>query len=233
MRISKLRAALPDGAGLPRDVRSGHLVSGVRSTAVAANGNTLRLVLPILLMLAVISLQACADPNAAKRRALTADIERLGTDYSRLSQSVAAKAASVADVERRLAAQQSELSDYKRQVSAFMMDHKMAVAALAVGAGGAVVALDADNAFTDDAQAVGGIAALFAAAYAVGNADEVASVADRLFQADRFVKTLEEQISETTAASGALSQELSQAQGALRDLGATLDRTHAEFDALQ
>lgn len=189
--------------------------------------------LSVLLVVAAISLQACADPNAAKKRALAADIERLGNDYSLLSQSVSAKALSVADVERRLASQQSELSDYKRQVSAFMMDHKMAVAALAVGAGGAVVALDPDNAFTDEAQAMGGLAALFAGAYAFGNAEEVAGVADQLFQADRFVKTLEEQISETTTTNATLSQELSQAQGALRDLAATLERARTEFDALQ
>jgi hypothetical protein len=44
------------------------------------------------------------------------------------------------------------------------MDHKMAIAALALGVGGAAVALDSTNEFSSDAKTMAGIGAFIAAA---------------------------------------------------------------------
>ncbi|MGE3276491.1 MAG: hypothetical protein AB7O67_15365 [Vicinamibacterales bacterium] len=193
----------------------------------------MRYCLSVAVLLCLCGATACTDPNAARRQALTSDVQRLSADYSVLSHSIAVRTARVADAQRRVEGMQAELADYRRRVNAFMMNHKMAVAALALGGGGAAVALDSSNSFSRDARAIGGVAAFLALAYAIDNADEVANVADQLFQADRYVKALSQQIAELSSAHASESQLLAQEQSALQELQGTLDDTRAELERLQ
>ncbi len=107
----------------------------------------------------------------------------------------------------------------------------MAVAALAVGIGG--TAVDSANEFSSDARAIGAVTALLAAAFAYENADDVAEVADRLFQADRYVKELKGRIAETRSARDAEARGLLANQNALRQSKIALDTACAELERLQ
>jgi len=78
---------------------------------------------------------------------------------------------------------ESERARHETSVSAYLMDHKLASAALVAGAGGAVIAYDPDNELSDEVQAVGGITSAFAMIYAAANWNEVSEVANEITKA--------------------------------------------------
>ncbi|MDH4186538.1 MAG: hypothetical protein OEV08_06050 [Nitrospira sp.] len=175
---------------------------------------------------------SCSDPNAARRQLLLSDLRRIDNDYALLSQTISNRKNKSAYLEQWLLARESELSDYKRRVTAYMMDHKMAIAALALGVSGTAVALDSTNKFSSDAKAMAGIAAAVAAIWALDNAREVAAVADQLTQADSHVRSIESQIAETSSTLTSEAQKLLQEERSLFELQGNREKIRTQLEAL-
>ena len=89
---------------------------------------------------------------------------------------------------------ESKLADYENRVMAYLMDHKMAVACIVGGLGGATVSFDTTNEFSSEVKDVAGAVTAISAIYAVLNYSEVSEVADVLVQVDNNVKNLKKEI---------------------------------------
>lgn len=89
---------------------------------------------------------------------------------------------------------ESKLADYENRVMAYLMDHKMAVACIVGGLGGATVSFDATNEFSREVSNVAAAVTAISAIYAILNLSEVSEVADVLVQADSHVKNLKKEI---------------------------------------
>jgi uncharacterized protein YlxW (UPF0749 family) len=126
------------------------------------------------------------------------ELENLGSDRSIMIGELNTINTKIANFEQQLFSVQSELDDYNIRVKAYLMNHKMAVSAIAVGAGGLSVALSDSNEFSSEVKNVGTIAAVLAGIYALNNFDEVTEVVDVLNQADSHVKDLKNRIAELT-----------------------------------
>lgn len=154
----------------------------------------------VIVVLAIVG--ACTDgsdsASSARRTALVSMLQENDGSRSALTRTVEGRRSQVSYLDQLATRQSHELAQFRVRVEAFMMDHKMAIAALVIGGGGIGVALNEGNAFTPDERWLGGIAAFLAIAYAVGNADEVMFVADQLIQADAHFKRLERQLHDTT-----------------------------------
>jgi len=113
--------------------------------------------------------EAIRQAKEAKNRATLARIEGLESELSLLR--------------RDITATENQQADHQTKVNDYMMDHKMAIAALAAGVAGAGVALDEQNEFSDDAKTLGGVTAFIAGIWALANHEEVIEVADRMAKA--------------------------------------------------
>src|SRR5690606_13691547 len=165
---------------------------------------------------------ACGDPDAARRQILMSQLQENDEFRSVLTQTIAGRRSKVAYLEQRLSQQRSALENFRGRVKAYMMDHKLAIAAIAAGLGGAGVALDPANEFSAEARQIGGLVAVGAALYALANAEEVAQVADQLVQADAHADTLQGQIDSTLQE---LRSELFQLQEEERQFAAAAQRS--------
>ncbi|WP_395752135.1 hypothetical protein [Prosthecobacter sp.] len=113
--------------------------------------------------------QRIAAEKQARNRMILARIEGLESEISVLR--------------RDMTATENQRADHQTRVTEYMMDHKMAIAALAAGAAGAGVAMDNNNEFSDDAKAIGGVTATIAVLWAIANHEEVLEVADCMAKA--------------------------------------------------
>lgn len=150
--------------------------------------------MPIVLFMLTSLIVACED---SQKQVLRSQMNDLETERRLLSEDIAGRRSKTASYEQRLYEQQSNLKEYEVKVEAYMMNHKLAVAAILAGFGGATVALDANNEFSDEAESLGAVAAAIAALYAIANTEEVLQVGDYLIQADAHVKNLKNQIKMT------------------------------------
>lgn len=144
----------------------------------------------------VLLLGACEDP---RKQALRSQMNDLEIERTLLSADITGMKSKTALLEGRLYEQQSDLKDYEGKVEAYILNHKMAVAAILAGVGGATIALDENNEFSGDARAVAGIVAAIALAYAALHPEEIIEVGDYLLQADIHVKKLKSQVKMTEA----------------------------------
>ncbi|MCK0189686.1 hypothetical protein [Arenibacter sp. F20364] len=94
---------------------------------------------------------------------------------------------------------ESKLADYENRVMAYLMDHKMAVACIVGGLGGATVSFDTTNEFSREVKNVAGAVTAISAIYAILNYSEVSEVADVLVQADSHVKNIKKEIGKVDA----------------------------------
>jgi hypothetical protein len=94
---------------------------------------------------------------------------------------------------------ESKLADYENRVMAYLMDHKMAVACIVGGLGGASVSFDTTNELSREVKDVAGAVTAISAIYAVLNYSEVSEVADVLVQADSHVKNIKKEIGKVDA----------------------------------
>ncbi len=119
---------------------------------------------------------AVASPEAANpaRRAAAAQFE-------------AAQSEAVA-LRRELIAVEGEKERFEAAMKNYLLDHKMALAALAAGVGGGKVALDDSKRFSAEAKTLAGTVAFLGILWAIGNHQEVLEVADRLAKADIMMK---------------------------------------------
>jgi septal ring factor EnvC (AmiA/AmiB activator) len=147
---------------------------------------------------AMVIVGACSDgrtdAQATQRQVLASRLQENDGSRNLLVRTIEGRRSQVAYLEGQVARQRNEMTHYRGQVEAYMMDHKMAIAALVVGGAGIGVALNDGNTFTPDEEFVGGVVAFIAAAYALANAQEVMQVADVLVQADTHFRRLESQL---------------------------------------
>ncbi len=113
--------------------------------------------------------EAARQAKEARQRMALARIEGLENEASILR--------------RDITATENQQADHQTRVNEYMMDHKMAIAALAAGVAGAGVAFDESNEFSEDAKGLGGATAVIAGLWALANYEEVIEVADRMAKA--------------------------------------------------
>ena len=94
---------------------------------------------------------------------------------------------------------ESKLADYENRVMAYLMDHKMAVACIVGGLGGATVSFDTTSELSREVKDVAGAVTAISAIYAILNYSEVSEVADVLVQADSHVKNIKKEIGKVNA----------------------------------
>lgn len=205
-------------------------------TSEAITAKNLRLVnhttTVFLLLLCLLTVTACSDPNVERKQLLRSDLQQVDNDYTGLSQAVSNRKNTVGYLEQQLLTHRSELSDYKGRVEAYMMNHKMALAAISAGIVGTGVALDSTSTFSSDEKTVGGLLAAGAALWALNNTEELAEVADTMNQADSHIKSLEHQIRTLSSQLAAESQHLLQEEQALRTLQVNGEQIRATLQAL-
>ena len=161
----------------------------------------------IVLFMLTVLMGACED---SQKQILRSQMNDLDIQRKPLSEEIAGRKSKIASLEQRLYEQQANLKGYEGKVEAYMMNHKMAVAAILAGVGGTSVALDENNEFSDDAKKLGTVVAAIAAVYAIANAEEVLEVGDYLVQADEYVKNLKSQIKTTQTNLGSEKGQLQQ-----------------------
>lgn len=187
----------------------------------------------MIVMLSSVLLSSCTDPKEARRQFLLTEMRQLEHNYALVAQDMASKQQHVGFLQNKLQQQRSELSDYRRQVEAYISNHKLAVAALAAGAGGAAVAYDPNNEFSDEARGTAALVGLVAGFYALSNHEEVLQVADQLMQADRYVTQLEAAIVATQAEISVASEPINQIQSSLGSMQTTYNAYKTELESLR
>ncbi len=166
--------------------------------------------------LAVLLLSGCGDPHAAERRALNSRLDEVDSQRQVLTQTLAGRRSGVAGLEQQRNRQMNDLREFEGRVQAFMMNNKSTLLALGFGVGGAAVAADVNNQYTDSEQAWGALAGIIAGAYVISD-ENARHVVDQLMQADAHLRTLQGHIDATTQQ---LRGELYQLQEEERQLAA-------------
>lgn len=187
----------------------------------------------VLALFCLLAATACTDPNAERKQLLRSDLQQVDNDSTQLSQTVSNRKNTVGYLEQQLLTHRSNLSDYKRRVEAYMMNHKMALTAITMGVGGSVVAFDSASTFSSDEKTVGGLVAGAAALWALNNMEELTEVADTLNQADSHVKSLERQIRELSSQLTSESQQLSREEQSVHTLQVKREQIRAELESLR
>lgn len=131
---------------------------------------------------------------------------------------LAQDAAGVTSLTQRLDALEADRSEFDRAMDTYVADHKLAVAALWLGMGGAGAALDPDNEFSDEAETLGGLFAVAAATYAILNHQEIVEVADLLFKAHVYGKSINADIVETRSGLTSQSENFDRSRTAVKAL---------------
>ena len=144
----------------------------------------------VLFLLSFLSVQ-CDNSLKIKKQLLSSELAEWEQQSAILTPELNSLIDKKSALERELQGLEGNLAQYKRGVKAYMRNHKMALAAIGGGIGGASLAMDADNKFSDEAQTVGGIITLFAVGWAWDNSAEITEVVDYLNQASRNVKEAE------------------------------------------
>lgn len=172
---------------------------------------------------ALLAASACTDPREAQRAAelatqrttLNSQLQEADSVRSMASQAVVARQRSVQALDEELSSLQSKAAWHQRAVEAFMMDHKMAVAALAAGAAGGLLALDDSGSVSQEAREIGAVVGIVALGWALFNQDEVLQVANELVKAESTQQALNGRIEVLQQNLAAERDELQQAQTVL------------------
>ena len=142
-------------------------------------------------------------------------LRALDDQSGRMRQVIANQESDLQSMIQRLAVQRSQLEEYDASVSAYMLNHKMATAAIAAGVGGASTYLDKENAYSDNAKQIGAGLAFAAAIWVLANLDEVSEVVGVLNQADAHVRALRVSMTQTSSAIAQQQAVLQQNQNSL------------------
>ncbi len=145
--------------------------------------------------------EAIRQAKEAKRRATLARIEGLESELSLLR--------------RDITATENQQEDHQTRVNDYMMDHKMAIAALAAGVAGAGVAFDGSNEFSEDAKGLGGATAVIAGLWALANYEEVIEVADRMAKASAMQTDYKDRIDRMGQRVATLNSQITQEKRSL------------------
>lgn len=184
----------------------------------------------VLTLVTLLTVTGCENAQEARRAAertvLASQIHESDAARALASQAVVAHGRQVQAMTDELGGLQSEAAELRRRVQAFMMEHKMAVAALAAGAAGGLAALDDSGRVAQEAREVGAAVSFAAAVWAAFNMEEVLQVADQLVKADAVLGNLGRR-------QATLSQALATEQGLQQDAQAALDRINAQASGLR
>ncbi len=181
----------------------------------------------LLLSGTALTITGCQNPRKAEIRLQLSDLESK-CDSAR--QSLSNQESGLEALQQRLADRRTQLNEYNASVQGYMLDHKMAVAALAVGVGGAQIS--SDNTYSADAKQVGSTVALLAGLWAIGNMDEVSDVLKTLNQADAQVGTLKSELAQTTSAIQQEEHSIEASKEQLQSLVQQQTRLQEELSAL-
>ena len=181
-------------------------------------------------MLVLVAATGCTDPAEARRAAqqatLTSQLQEADSARLLAGQAVAAQERQVQALTEGLSEVRAESAELQRRVQAFMMEHKMAVAAIAAGAAGGSVALDDSGRFTQEARDIGALVGLAAVGWAMFNMEEVLHVGNQLVKAESAGRALARREAE-------LGQELDAERGALQAAQASYQRIHQQAAGLR
>jgi septal ring factor EnvC (AmiA/AmiB activator) len=189
-----------------------------------------RFSLPIVAFFIICTLlSGCENPEKIR---LKSRIDELNEQKRTLLQTTASQQNDLDSLNDTLNERQAGLNEYQAQVRGYMLEHKMAIAAIVAGVGGADVALDTTNTFSDDAKNIAGPVVLLAAVWAAANFNEVTEVVKTLDEADAHVRTLQTQIANTTAAIERKQQTLQASRNQLAELTKQLTDLNTQLAAL-
>ena len=183
----------------------------------------------LTLLLALSTLAACDNP---KRLRLVAELNDLQSQADRLRQVTSDEQSALAAMNQRLVQQKADLANFTAGVRNYMLEHKLAVAALVAGLGGAATALDNTNVYSEDAKQLGSAVAVVAGIWALGNLDEVSQVLEALNRADAQVRGLQAAIAQTSADLKAQQSSIDQAQTQLLNVAAQRAALEQQLNAL-
>ncbi|WP_300593844.1 hypothetical protein [Erythrobacter sp.] len=140
------------------------------------------------------SLTACIDFNAEERAEVREQMDVLKVRIGLAQSELTAARNKQSSIEGNISRSKRELVQYENKVRAVLQRHPEAVTAIVAGFGGAAVAIDANNEFSEEAESVAAGVALIAGLYALGNQEEVGYVAGVMSNADRDVKAMKSRI---------------------------------------
>ena len=167
-----------------------------------------------------------------RRDDLQAEIATVNGQREIARQTLSNQQSELEAMNQRLLVQEAQLREYNASVQGYMLDHKMAIAAIAAGIGGAGAALRSDNAYSEDVKEVAGGLALLALAWALNNMDELSDVVKTLNQADAHVRTLKADIAQTSSAIEQQQQAIRASQAGLGVLGQRVSALEAQLNQL-
>ena len=169
---------------------------------------------PALVLCALAVLPGC---NGDARSQIQTEIAQVQSQRDSAQQLLLNRQSELQAMHQRLHMQHAELDEYNARIQGYMLDHKLAVAAIAIGAGGADVALSTGNVYSEDVKQLGVVAAVIAAAWALYHMDEVTDAVKNLNYAAAHVRSLQSGMNQSAAA---IQQEgaIQQSQSALGEL---------------
>ena len=176
-----------------------------------------------------LAISGCSDPNAERRQQLTMRMNSLQSKMELATQALVQERNRLAYFEREVLTKRGNLNTYKDKVRAYLLNHKMATAAIVLGVGGVAVNIDDQSNFSEDAKAAGAIGAVVAGIYAFNYPDEVLEVADVLVQADANVKHMETEIGQLQAQYSTETSAVQEKQNVVTALGSQLSSLKNEY----
>lgn len=167
-----------------------------------------------------------------RRDDIQAAMSTLNGQKEIVRQTLSNQQSSLEAMNQRLLVEQAQLREYNAGVQGYILDHKMAVAAIAAGIGGTGTAISHDSTYSEEVKEVGAAAALIAIVWALNNMDEVSDVVKTLNQADAHVKTLKADIAQTSSAIEQQRQAIQGSQASLGVMGQKVSALQAQLDQL-
>jgi len=155
----------------------------------------------LLLVCMVLPTTGCQS-NDQQKVELQSQLDSLSSQCTSVRQAVADQQSTLEALNQRLNQERAQLQEYNAGVQSYMLQHKMAVAALLAGVAGTVPWMNGNDTYSEDAKEVGAAITAIAVIWAISNMDEVSEVLSTLNQADAHVHSLQAQIDQTSSAIG-------------------------------
>jgi DNA repair exonuclease SbcCD ATPase subunit len=144
--------------------------------------------------------QVTSGCHNSRKAEIRDQLDTLNKDSDNMRQTLSDQESQLEAMNQRLRAQQTELNNKNESVQVYMMNHKMAIAALIVGVKGTQVWADSGNQYSEDAKQLGSTLAVVAVTWAVFHMDEVDEVLETMNQADDKIRNLKAEIVQTSSA---------------------------------
>lgn len=139
----------------------------------------------------------------------------------------------LSDYNRSKFQMETKLNNYEDRVEAYLMNHKMAVACIVGGLGGASVSFDTTSEFSNEMKDVANVVTAISALYAILNLSEVVEVADVIEQADNNVKRMKNQIKRAKSLIRTTEMAINTKKSRLNSLNSTIVYTRNRIEKLK